>query len=823
LEYAKQGLIHPHCTFRRYWDLATMYFVIYTAMFLPARLAFNLEPVPLILEIKDGIMNVTFILDLFLNFFTCYEVKGVMIKKHHMIAKNYLKTWFLIDFVSSFPFDVVMVSDPKSKASARSAKLARIMRITKMLRLLRAAKLGRIIRKYEIELDVHHGVFEIVKFFVFQLVMAHWLACFFFLFPQLMGFTEDSWPVVYWGLDVSHLPDDMDASDRSANVINILAHLTPPVLEIDQYFTAFYWSVTTMTTIGYGDICPRNDSEKVFGMLCMLIGAGTFAFGITTMCNILANLSMASTKFQHTMDELDEYLAYREANRRMKMRVKHYMRFKLDSSTAMFYSLQAMMKPLTMVGGARSTLGREVMSQAYTGESGGAGIIQHFAVFHNADGSAHGEGLGPELLRQAMFWVEGRVFAPSEAIIKVNTCVEGIFMLCEGKVWETFFQKLVVERNGDNADFFGYPQGMGSGHLSVTTVKAKTLTDCFLLPRHKLIELRSSPFFAELGTHLERAAVRMVSGSGSGKKFLKLVQIRNKAQDAFSIWREAAWPTAARRGGGLALIQGSREGEFATQLGVTRNGGLAGLAAEKASKAAAQSPGLEAHVLESRLAVLEKALTTANSDGEVPAPAYASGTAAKAEAAKAEAARAAEAAKAAKADGAVNAQAGADPEGSITNPNSGSVGEKLVLPPVRSSSHSSSGPDIAPAGSSSSPEVSAAAAAAAGPAGSAAAVSAAADAGEEGQGSEPSPKPSRMETGERSPRRGSTTLDDLSTGPNCLSKRGIVQLGDTAALTVSPKGRVSDMDPFKTVEADDVAAARPVMPLFSQDEPGEVG
>ena len=55
LEYAKQGLIHPHCTFRRYWDLITMYFVIYTAIFLPFRIAFD-EPAEGWWLVKDTLM-----------------------------------------------------------------------------------------------------------------------------------------------------------------------------------------------------------------------------------------------------------------------------------------------------------------------------------------------------------------------------------------------------------------------------------------------------------------------------------------------------------------------------------------------------------------------------------------------------------------------------------------------------------------------------------------------------------------------------------------------------------------------------------------------
>ena len=44
-DYLKRGLIHPHSGFRRLWDFATMYFVMYTAIVLPYFIAFDCEPI----------------------------------------------------------------------------------------------------------------------------------------------------------------------------------------------------------------------------------------------------------------------------------------------------------------------------------------------------------------------------------------------------------------------------------------------------------------------------------------------------------------------------------------------------------------------------------------------------------------------------------------------------------------------------------------------------------------------------------------------------------------------------------------------------------
>lgn len=38
-----------------------------------------------------------------------------------------------------------------------------------------------------------------------------------------------------------------------------------------------YWALTTMTTVGYGDITPKTDSGKVIASALMLVGIGFFA------------------------------------------------------------------------------------------------------------------------------------------------------------------------------------------------------------------------------------------------------------------------------------------------------------------------------------------------------------------------------------------------------------------------------------------------------------------------------------------------------------------------------------------------------------------
>ena len=46
---------------------------------------------------------------------------------------------------------------------------------------------------------------------------------------------------------------------------------------INNYLDALWWSFSTITTVGYGDIVPVTAQGKVLGIISMVIGTGIFA------------------------------------------------------------------------------------------------------------------------------------------------------------------------------------------------------------------------------------------------------------------------------------------------------------------------------------------------------------------------------------------------------------------------------------------------------------------------------------------------------------------------------------------------------------------
>ena len=64
-----------------------------------------------------------------------------------------------------------------------------------------------------------------------------------------------------------------------------------------RYVTATYWSITTLTTTGYGDLHAENTREMIFGIFYMLFNLGLTAYLIGNMTNLVVHGTSKTRKF----------------------------------------------------------------------------------------------------------------------------------------------------------------------------------------------------------------------------------------------------------------------------------------------------------------------------------------------------------------------------------------------------------------------------------------------------------------------------------------------------------------------------------------------
>jgi hypothetical protein len=114
-----------------------------------------------------------------------------------------------------------------------------------------------------------------------------------------------------------------------------------------QYTTSFYWSIVTLTTLGYGDIGPSNHFERMFGVYAMLLGAAIFAYSVTNMCTLVHNLNPAEVYNRTRLDELNDYLDFLSAPEELAKRCQDFFLFKIRKSEVVVYNQDLILQDMS--------------------------------------------------------------------------------------------------------------------------------------------------------------------------------------------------------------------------------------------------------------------------------------------------------------------------------------------------------------------------------------------------------------------------------------------------------------------------------------------
>lgn len=119
------GVLYPDSTFKAVWDIVGLLFIIYQSIFIPYRLCFEVEAEGGF-YIFESLIDISFMLDIVISFNTGFYKKGYLVMKRKDIFKQYIKSWFAIDFMASFPYGWVFnESTIKSMGGSSSGALYR--------------------------------------------------------------------------------------------------------------------------------------------------------------------------------------------------------------------------------------------------------------------------------------------------------------------------------------------------------------------------------------------------------------------------------------------------------------------------------------------------------------------------------------------------------------------------------------------------------------------------------------------------------------------------------------------------------------------------
>eukprot|EP00746_Dinoflagellata_sp_MGD_P134041 gnl/MRDRNA2_/MRDRNA2_67846_c0_seq1.p1 gnl/MRDRNA2_/MRDRNA2_67846_c0~~gnl/MRDRNA2_/MRDRNA2_67846_c0_seq1.p1 ORF type:complete len:647 (-),score=109.89 gnl/MRDRNA2_/MRDRNA2_67846_c0_seq1:148-2088(-) len=340
-------------------------------------------------ETLDLCILIFFSVDIVLNFNTAfYDGYGNLEKTRFQIARRYVASWFILDFLSTFPFDVVL-----SSMKTKGTTLMRLPRIVKMMRLVRLMRLARVQdmlqRIFGIQMVTNMIVIFFVKFsslFVALMLICHWLACGFCAIG-VWEEDEDMANDLYDGVrKVGWTYDGINAVDMNPT---------------RRYQAAFYFNFCAVLMMKPGDMALNTTYCRYF---MMLIGFVKPVVGAAIM-GVLTNMIVKNNSKRGALQLKKQALGAFMQEKKVSAHIQHQVLAYLDHGEKQMQT----MADIDAIQTLSPTLQDEVAYHTMRA------IIHTFALFEAAFGSS--------FVRQICSSVKLELFGPDDVI-----CQEGHYI-----------------------------------------------------------------------------------------------------------------------------------------------------------------------------------------------------------------------------------------------------------------------------------------------------------------------------------------------------------------------------------------------------------
>ncbi|GFU17415.1 potassium voltage-gated channel subfamily H member 6 [Nephila pilipes] len=304
----KWTILH-YSPFKAVWDWIILLLVMYTAIFTPYVAAFLLseekadkrnkkygdDPIVVI----DLLVDVMFIIDIIINFRTTYVNSNDEVISHPgKIAVHYLRGWFIIDVVAAIPFDLLFLGSETDETTT-------LIGLLKTARLLRLVRVARKIDRYS-----EYGAAVLLLLVAAFALIAHWLACIWYA----IGNAERPFLVNKIGW--------LDALARDTEQHYNNSHGGPSIKS--KYVTALYFTFTSLTSVGFGNVAPNTNMEKVFAIIVMLVGSLMYASIFGNVSAIIQRLYSGTARYHTQLLRVKEFIRFHQIPNPLRQRLEEY-------------------------------------------------------------------------------------------------------------------------------------------------------------------------------------------------------------------------------------------------------------------------------------------------------------------------------------------------------------------------------------------------------------------------------------------------------------------------------------------------------------------
>mmetsp|Transcript_13964 Transcript_13964/g.37305 ORF Transcript_13964/g.37305 Transcript_13964/m.37305 type:complete len:664 (+) Transcript_13964:73-2064(+) len=335
----------------------------------------------------DCFIEGSFVVDFFLQFFVSYRLpNGTLETDRKSILISHFDWMLVVNFVSSVPYNLIIyLSVGVGFHWTIALDFLLLFRVIRFRILLKKLRVSDVYIRFEIKSKISVGLRHLLALFVYALFLVHIFACIFAFVAYVQG------PDAYTWLN------DVDVLGENPT-------------RFDIYVVAVYYSVYTITTIGYGDITPEGTAGRIFSVLTMGIGAAMYGYILSSVVTYVSESTEPQERFRNDMDRLQQYCKNNDIPDDLNFKAR---RFFLHKHRGLFVT-----GDFSVLHDLSPELRGEVVEYIFGTR------FKDSLIFSQLEKTAVGNFL-PHIFQKA--------YAAGETIVEENNAVEGSFMITSGR------------------------------------------------------------------------------------------------------------------------------------------------------------------------------------------------------------------------------------------------------------------------------------------------------------------------------------------------------------------------------------------------------
>lgn len=234
-----------------------------------------------------------------------------------------------------------------------------------------------------------------------------------------------------------------------------------------EYVKAVYWSFTTLTTVGYGDISAKTPPQMMFAAFTQILGVGVFGFVLSNVASLLSRLDAAREHHMDNLDQMESFMNSHQLPVQLKSKIRGYYHHLWKNHRG--YSDR----------GILDSLPQKIQSEVffYLNQS----IIEKVSLL---------KGASQEMLEDLMHELDPRIFVPGERIFRAGDHGDSMYFIHSGQVDVLSSEGVKIVTLSDGS-FFG-EMALISNQPRNATVKAATYCDLYVLSKEAFSNVLNS-------------------------------------------------------------------------------------------------------------------------------------------------------------------------------------------------------------------------------------------------------------------------------------------------------------------------------------------